>query len=217
VTGRLLTPSWLTTAGGGLEGSSTGGLSRALFVELRKRKFRKAALLESLDFGVGTCCPCACDWRFAACACSSELAILSTVSLLERSTAVSIVGFFGLRLNLGILSIAPEFGKDRCEAPEKLRQMLWLVAVFARTRGPNNFSGESPSIRRKCEGDLGERSGIASGPPGQWRSGRDRIRVVDEGGGIKLSQDEANGRFGAMVESSYAVGIVGESKMAREI
>jgi hypothetical protein len=98
-----------------------------------------------------------------------------------------------------------------------LRQMLWLVAVFARTRGPNNFSGESPSIRRKCEGDLGERSGIASGPPGQWRSGRDRIRVVDEGGGIKLSQDEANGRFGAMVESSYAVGIVGESKMAREI
>jgi hypothetical protein len=142
--------------------------------------------------------------------------MLSTVSLLERSTAVSIVGFFGLRLNLGILSIAPEFDKDRCEAPEKLRQKLWLVAVSARTRGANNFSGESPSIRRKWDGDLGERSGIASGPPVQWRSGRDRIRVIDEGGGIRLSQDEANRRFGAMARSSYVVRIVGESKMARE-
>lgn len=36
------------------------------------------------------------------------------------------------------------------------------------------------------------------------------------GGGIKLSQDEANGSFGAMAESSYAIGIVGKSKMARE-
>lgn len=174
VTGRLLTPSWLTTAGGGLEGNSTGGLSRALFVEPRKRKFRNAALFESLDFCGRTCCPsCCCDCKVAAC--NSVLAILSTVSLLERSTEVWIVGFLGLRLNLGILSMASGLGKDRCEYPkEKLRLRLVLVAVF--TRGLNN--SDSPSIRSKGDGDLGVRRGIASGPLGWWRSGRGRIRVV---------------------------------------
>lgn len=79
------------------------------------------------------------------------------------------MGFLGLRLNLGILSMASGLGKDRCGYPqEKLGLKLVLVAVF--TRGLNN--SDSPSIRSKGDGDLGVRRGIASGPLGWWRSGR---------------------------------------------
>lgn len=59
--------------------------------------------------------------------------MLSAVSLLERSTEVSIVGFLGLRLNLGILSMASGRYKDWREVPkekQKLRRKSGLVAVF---------------------------------------------------------------------------------------
>lgn len=109
VTGRLLIPSNVTTAaGGGLEGSSAGELSRALLPEVRRRKFRIAARLEGLTgggFNEGCCC-CSCCW-----ACSSALAMLSTVSVLDRSTAVSMVGALGLRRNFGILSMAGKVGE----------------------------------------------------------------------------------------------------------
>lgn len=51
VTGRLLMPSWPTTAGGGLEGNSPVGLSRARLAEARSRKFRKANFLDGLVAG----------------------------------------------------------------------------------------------------------------------------------------------------------------------
>jgi hypothetical protein len=101
--------------------------------------------------------------------------MLSAVSLLERSMEVSIVGFLGLRLNLGILSMALGRCKGWREVPkekQKLRRKLGHVAVF--TRGL--ASGGCPSIRSRSDGDLGTRRGIVSlGLPGWWRPDRARV------------------------------------------
>jgi len=45
------------------------------------------------------------------------------VSLLERSTEVSMVGFLGLRLNLGILSMASGYWKDWREVPKEKQKL----------------------------------------------------------------------------------------------
>jgi hypothetical protein len=91
------------------------------------------------------------------------------------------VGFLGLRRNLGILSMAPRVGADGCDVlDEKVRKTpgagLDNVANRSLGRGRDDRGAGS-----KGEGDLRARRGKASGPSRRWRSGRDRIRVNEEG------------------------------------
>lgn len=101
-----LTPSrGIRSVGGGtleLADELAGELSRARFPDVRSLKLRKG------DFGKG------CFLGFPSVAETGAVLVLlklSFVSVLVRSTWVSIVGGLGLRRSLGILSIASVSGQ----------------------------------------------------------------------------------------------------------
>lgn len=103
--------------------------------------------------------------------------MLSTVSLLERSMAVSMVGFLGLRRNLGILSMVADC--DRKEQGTKERTGADEEEI-CRCRG------RVEDVKRGGRGREGEEVGKGKGEDeieeeeqralGWWRSSRGRTR-----------------------------------------
>ena len=75
--------------------------------------------------------------------------MLSTVSLLDRSTAVSMVGFLGLRRNLGIRSMAGMVETMRMEEEKKKRPRKQMVMAQRRINEKRSTLGLRVSTKTK--------------------------------------------------------------------